>query len=169
MRRILSGLLIAAALFLVARWVWLAFVPETTRIRWRLEEMEAGFNETRLSPCLRGVAEEWRHADSRVDRALLADILRSVFFHEKDPKSGRFPLHAEFERDSLEIVLDPVDEERAEVVLVGVFSVLDGEEWSPAWRARITASLRKDPERGWQVTASAHEDLQADGRFLGMR
>ena len=169
MRRMFLGLLAGLAFLLVARWAWIALAPAETKIRWRLEEMSAGFNETRLAPCMRGVAEDWRHDDGRVNRDLLADLLRSVFFHEKEPETGRFPLRAEIEPESLLVTLDEQDSERARAELVGLFSVLDKGSWSLAWRARITLELRLDPEQGWQVSRSAHEDLEADGRFLGMR
>lgn len=169
MRRLLLALAAALVLFVVGRWVVLALVPETTRIRWRLESMCAGFNETRLAPCLEGVAATWQHEHSRLDRALFADSLRSVFFHEKDPESGRFPLRAEIEPDSLEIELDDSDATRARALLTGRFLVLEQAEWSSAWRARIELELARDAERGWQVVRSEHNDIEADGRFLGMR
>jgi len=169
MRRLLLALAAALVLFVVGRWVVLALVPQTTRIRWRLESMCEGFNETRLSPCLSGVAPTWRHASGGLDRERLTDALRSIFFHEKDPESGRFPLRAEIEPDSLEIELDEADDARARAHLIGRFLVLEHGEWSSAWRARIGLELARDPERGWQVVRSEHTDLEADGRFLGMR
>lgn len=169
MRRLLVATAAALALFLVGRWAVLALVGEPTRIRWRLEAMCEGFNETRLAPCLEGVAPEWRHAHSGLDRARLADALRSIFFHEKDPQSGRFPLRAEIEADSLEIEIDEHERGKARVLLNGRFQVLERGQWSDAWRARIELELAKHDERGWQVVRSEHTDLEADGRFLGMR
>lgn len=169
MRRPLLGLGAAIALFVVGRWVALALVPETTRIRWRLESMCDGFNETRLSPCLSGIAPGWRHASDGLDRERLTDALRSLFFHERDPQSGRFPLRAEIEPDTLEITLDEQDEARAGARLVGRFLVLEGGAWSSAWRARLELELARDAERGWQVARSAHVDLESDGRFPGTR
>jgi hypothetical protein len=169
MRRLLAVLAAALVLFLVGRWAVLALVGDATRIRWRLESMVEGFNETRLGPCLEGVAPQWRHDHSRVDRTLLADLLRSTFFHEKDPETGRFPLRAEIEPESLEITLDEEREGRARALLTGRFLVLDQGEWSSAWLARIELELEHDDERGWQVVRSEHTDIEADGRFLGMR
>lgn len=169
MRRILVALALAVVLFLVGRWAVLALVGEPTRIRWRLESMCEGFNETRLAPCLEGVAPQWRHTHSRLDRALLADSLRSVFFHEKDPQTGRFPLRAEIEPETLEIEIDGEDRAKARALFNGRFLVLVEGEWSSAWRARIELRLQKDSERGWQVVESDHSDIEADGRFLGMR
>jgi hypothetical protein len=53
--------------------------------------------------------------------------------------------------------------------LTGRFLVLDRGEWSSAWLARIGLELERDDERGWQVVRSEHTDIEADGRFLGMR
>ena len=38
-----------------------------------------------------------------LDRDRLADVLRSLFFHENDPDSGRFLYQVELERDTLVI------------------------------------------------------------------
>ena len=165
MRRVL---LIAIALSLLAllglrvRW-WLA--SDATRIRWRLEQMEAGFNDSRLGPCLRGVAEGWRDADAGIDRDRLADVLRSLFFHENDPDSGRFLYRVELERDTLVIETDPGREGNARVEVVARFSTLQGEDWSPTWRLRVRAEMAEDPERGWQAVRSEHETLESDGRL----
>lgn len=169
MRRLLAIVAAALVLVLVGRWAVLALIGDETHIRWRLESMVEGFNETRLSPCLEGVAPDWRHDHSRVDRALLADLLRSAFFHEKDPESGRFPLRAEIEPESLEITLDAERDGHARALLTGRFLVLERGEWSSAWLARIELELERDDERGWQVVRSEHTDIEADGRFLGMR
>lgn len=165
MRRVL---LIAIALSLLAllglrvRW-WLA--SDATRIRWRLEEMEAGFNDARLAPCLRGVAADWRDADAGVDRERLADVLRSLFFHENDPDSGRFLYRVELERDGLAIEVEPEGEGRARVDLVARFSTLQGGDWSPTWRVRLRVDMLEDAERGWQAVRSEHETLESDGRL----
>jgi hypothetical protein len=165
LRRLLLGLILLSALVLLgqrARY-WLA--SDATRIRWRLEEMEEGFNQTRLGPCLRGVSERWRDATSGTERALLADLLRSLFFHEVDPESGRFLYRVELERDSLGIEPDAEADGRARVDLVARFSTLEGEQWSPTWRVRIDAELERDSDLGWQVVRSEHETLESDGRL----
>jgi hypothetical protein len=169
MRRVLLVLIGLAALVLAGQRlrVWLA--SDATRIRWRLEEMEEGFNETRLAPCMRGVAAEWRDTESRVDRALLADLLRSLFFHEKDPESGRFPYRVELERETLAIEPDPQADGRARVEVVVRFSALERGAWSETWRVRVRAELAEDPDLGWQVLRSEHETLSTDGRLVDGR
>lgn len=169
MRRLLLALAAALVLFVVGRWLVLALVPETTRIRWRLESMQDGFNETRLAPCLEGLAPLWRHRGGEVDRARFADALRAAFFNEKDPETGRFALRAEIEPDTLEVELDADDDDKAVARCVGRFLVLERGAWSSAWRARLELELARDDERGWQVVRSEHEDLESDGRFPGTR
>lgn len=169
MRRLLAVLAAALVLFLVGRLAVLALVGDATRIRWRLESMVEGFNDTRLAPVLEGVAPDFQHDHSRVDRRLLADLLRSAFFHEKDPETGRFPLRAEIEEDTLEIALDEERPGHATALLNGRFLVLERGEWSSAWRARIELEWLEDDERGWQIVRSEHTDIEADGRFLGIR
>jgi hypothetical protein len=165
MRRILLVLIALSLVVLLAqrvRW-WLA--SDATRIRWRLEEMEEGFNASRLAPCLRGVADGWRDADARVDRDRLADVLRSLFFHEVDPDSGRFLYRVELERETLEIETDPAGDGQARVQVVALFSTLQGQAWSPTWRVRVRAEMAEDEDDGWQAIRSEHETLDSDGRL----
>ena len=169
MRRVLLVLIGLAALVAVGQRlrVWLA--SDATRIRWRLEEMEQGFNATRLGPCLRGIAADWRDEQGRVDRALLADLLRSLFFHEQDPESGRFPYRVELERESITIGPGPQEGGRAEVEVVALFSALEGGDWSPTWRVRVRGELVQHEDLGWQVVSSEHETLSTDGRLVDGR
>ncbi len=162
-------LIAASALVLAARRLWVALASQETRIRWRLEEMAEGFNEQSLGACLRGVADDWRDEGSEVDRALLADSLRALFFQERDQGSGGFPYRAEIERDALAIELDPEDRGRARADITARFLVLAGEEWSPTWRVRVGARLEKHAERGWQLSFTRHETLFSDGRLVRER
>ena len=169
MRRVLLALIALAALVLVGQRLRVALASDATRIRWRLEQMEAGFNEARLGACLRGVADGWRDTESGVDRALLADLLRSLFFHERDPESGRFPFRVELEPEALAIAVDPQVEGRAQVEAVARFSMLERGEWSETWRLRLRATLEQHEELGWQVVRSERETLSSDGRLVDAR
>jgi hypothetical protein len=166
MRRVLLVLVGLCVVVLLGRQLRLWVASPTTRIRWRLEGMEQGFNETRLGPCLRVVAETWRDETSGTERPLLADVLRSLFFHETDPESGRFPFRVELERETLSIELDPERDGHARVDVVAAFATLENGEWTPTWRVRVTADLIDDDERGWQAVRSEHETLVSDGRLL---
>ncbi len=166
MRRLIL-VLIGIALLLLAILklrVWLA-APET-RIRWRIEEMVEGFNEARVSPCMKGVAEEWRDGGGRIDRSRLADGLRYTFFQEKDRKTKAFRFRVELEEE-LVIALDPENEEAATVELLARFDCLRLEEWTATWRVSIEADMIDHEEEGWQVTRTRRETLWSDGRLVG--
>lgn len=166
MRRILLLLVAATALGLVVRGLWRALASDETRIRWRLEEMAEGFDETRLAPCLRGISERWRDEGTSLDRALLGDVLRSLFFHEKDPESGRFPYRVDLEREQLRI---ETDAQGARVEAVLRFDRLAEGAWEPSWRVRVEARMEEHPDLGWQVVRSAHETLETDGGLVRAR
>jgi hypothetical protein len=166
MRRVLIGLIALSALALIAQRACVALASQATRIRWRLEEMESGFNEASLGACLRGVDEAWRDAESGIGRAELADGLRALFLQEVDPETKRFRCRVELERESLDVQIDPQDERRAKVVLLARFELLERDAWTPTWRARISADLARDEERGWRAVRSSHETLESDGRLV---
>jgi len=165
MRRSLLVLIALAAALLAGqrlRW-WLS--SDATRIRWRLEEMEEGFNRARLGPCLRAVAKDWRDESSGLERALLAEILRALFFSERDPDSGRFRFRVELERETLSIELAAGERGRARVQAVAHFAALERGQWTPTWSVRVRADLAWEDGLGWQVHRSEHETLESDGRL----
>ena len=166
MKRTLLTLL-GLAVLLFAGWrVRLMLASPETRIRWRVEEMLEAFNEARLSPIMKGVAEGWRDEGERVDRERLADGLRYTFFQEKDPKTKAFRYRVELEEE-LAIVVDDKDARHATVALLARFDCLRLEEWTPTWRVRIEAELVEHEEHGWQVSRSKRETLWSDGRLVG--
>jgi hypothetical protein len=165
-RRALLALIALAALVLAAQRACVALASQTTRIRWRLEEMESGFNAAELGPCMRGIAAAWRDEESGIGRAELADGLRVLFFQEVDADSRAFRYRVGFDRQSLTIELDPAREGHARVALEALFELLERGAWAPTWRVRIEADLARDGELGWQVTRSRHTTLESDGRLV---
>jgi hypothetical protein len=165
-RRVLLALIALSALALAAQRAWVALASQTTRIRWRLEEMESGFNAAELGPCMRGIAVAWRDEERGIDRAELADGLRALFFQEVDPQSHAFRYRVGIDRESIAIELDPTHEGIARVALVALFELLERGAWSPTWRVRIEAELARDPQLGWQVTHSRPTTLESDGRLV---
>lgn len=168
MKRILLALLVLVASFIAFQQVRGCVVSEETKIRWRIEAMQEGFNEAKVAPCLRGVAEGWRDSQGRVDRALLADALRYAFLQERDPKTKSFRYRVDFEEE-LFIELDPEDEDRALAVLVLRFDRIDGEEWSVTWRVRVQATMARSEDRGWQIARTERETIWSDGRLMRRR
>ena len=168
MRRILLILIGLVVAFVGFQYIRGCLVSEETKIRWRIEEMEEGFDDAKVSPCLRGVADGWRDSRSGVTRVLLADVLRSVFFHERDPKTKRFRYRVELEEEPV-IELDSKDTHHASVTIVLRFDTLDGVEWAPTWRVQVEAEMHKYSDHGWQMTRTERETLWSDGRLMSRR
>ena len=166
MRRILLALIGLSALALVVQRACVALASEETKIRWRLERMERGFNEAQLAACLKGIADDWRHADSGLGRAELADALRATFMQEIDPESRAFRYRVALDRETLAIELEPGREDRARVQLELAFEILERGAWTPTWRARVEAELARDEELGWRAEQSRHATLASDGRLV---
>lgn len=166
MRRLVLVIIGIALLLLAILELRVRLASPETRIRWRIEEMVEGFNDARVSPCMKGVAEEWRDEGGRVDRSRLADGLRYTFFQEKDPKTKAFRFRVELEEE-LVIVLDPEDGESATVELLARFDCLRLEEWTPTWRVNIGAEMVEHEEDGWQVVRTRRETLWSDGKLVG--
>lgn len=166
MRRALKFALAGLALVLAFQALRHFLASEETRIRWRIEAMMNGFNDTRLSPALSGVGAEWRDRTRRVDRQRLADGLRYLFFQEKDPDTKRFPYRVELEPGTLVIEVDPTTRTRAEVAFEARFLALSRGEWRPTWRVRVRTEMHKHENLGWQMQESEHETLESDGRLM---
>lgn len=166
MRRVLLASIGLSVLVLLAQRAWVALASEETRIRWRVERMERGFNEAQLGACLKGVAEDWHHTDGGLSRAELADALRVIFMQEIDPESRAFRCRVRFDRDALTVELDPEREGRAALELEARFELLERGAWTPTWRARVEAELARDDELGWRAVQSRHETLESDGRLV---
>ncbi len=165
MRRLVKPLLILAAAVVAVLALRQALASEETRIRWRLESMMEGFNDTRLAPAMQGIGADWRDRTRRVDRPRLADGLRYLFLNEKDPATKRFPYRVELDRDTLAIELSPDDRTRAQVTFEALFHALKDGQWTPTWRLRISTSMHKHENLGWQLQESEHETLESDGRL----
>lgn len=166
MRRFLKLLVVGAALLVAVYFLRNFFASDETRIRWRIESMMEGFNETRLSPAMQGIGAEWRDESRRVDRARLADALRYLFFNEKDPQTRAFPYRAELVPDTLLIEFEDTDRSRARVDFEARFLMLNASEWEPTWRVRVRGSIEEHENLGWQLQQSSHETLESDGRLM---
>lgn len=165
MRRVLLVLIALAAGGLLVVRLRTALASEETRIRWRLEAALEGFNDQRVAPCLRALAEDWRHADG-LSREELGDGLRYLFFSER---RGTFPHRVALEDETLSIEVSADPEGSAELEFVLVFETLDEETWTTSWRARVLARFVRGDEQGWRCAGSSSRTLESDGRFPGAR
>jgi hypothetical protein len=157
-------ILIALVALATALALWrgaLLFVSDSTRIRWRLEEMAEAFGDTRLRPIAAGLAPDFRERTSELERTLILEILRGFFLEHT---RGPFPYRVELPEDRIAIELDPAGG-AAVATFVADFLERTGETWEPAWSVEIEAELRKT-EDGWQLHTSSHQSLTGDVRRL---
>lgn len=181
-----KGLLALVALAL-AYWAVSALVralaSDETRIRWVLEEMAEGFNETRLADATEGVGESFRDDTSGFGKAELIEALRYVFMSSKHPVTRAFPYRLELPRDELEIKLreprageigkqarasflarviepDPAPRRatRASDEDEEALDEAQGELAPRTWDLRVEADF-VDTEDGWKLARSTHEKL----------
>lgn len=160
MKRVLLLLALALVVVLGVRWVVLALVPDETKIRWVVEEMEEGFNEGSAKRSVSGLAEDWSHEHAR---GMTAELLQRYLFGEfqgmRAQGDHRLDARVEVDEDELSI---QVDGQEASLDGEATFSRLQAGEWVPNWRVRFHARL-EDRDDGWLVVRSSSEDLEGRG------
>jgi len=142
-----------AGLALGLRWVLVSLGSPEDKIRWRLEQMAEGFNETRLAPVLAGLEDDYRDAGSGRGRDDVADALRWLFLHEDSPAG--FLLRVEIPETELGLVLDP-EGDAADVRGRARFYRREQDQGGETlwWDARFVARF-EDGEDGWQIVRTA--------------
>ena len=91
MRRVLFGVLAIVLLYFGVRAIVHFFASDETKIRWVVEDMVDGFNETRMNPVMTGLAQEFVHEDPPVHKDEARAMLAQMFLQDKDPQTKRFP------------------------------------------------------------------------------
>ncbi len=164
MKRFLSlAIVLALAGFVVYR-MGLRFVSDETKIRWRLETMATGFNETDRSDCLGAFADDFVHKSPAFDRERLGAFLVHVFLTGKHPKTKQFRYRVELPEEKTEIVVDSQSSETATVECEAVFFERSSQEWRQAWNVAVTAALEKRDGR-WYLVRSEHKTVSGRRPF----
>jgi hypothetical protein len=161
-----------------------AFASDETRIRWVLEEMAEGFNETQLAAATQGVGESFRDDTSGYGKAELIEALRYVFMSSKHPVTRAFPYRLEIPREQLDIELRAaragehgeharakflarvIEPDPAPTRAARGAAAADEETESAAtsapeprvWDLRVQADFTLT-EDGWKLARSTHEKL----------
>lgn len=163
LKRILLAALLLVLVLLVGRWLVHAIVSEETRIRWTLEEMADGFNDTDTNQVLAGLAPDYFDDTYGADRPSVRQALAYVFLQRKDPVTKGFLYEVELPEDEITIELVGEREESARVTLLARFSEKNGDERKIVWETRVKAEMvERDGE--WMVLASEQETVS--GRLL---
>ena len=125
-----------------------ALASDEQKIRWVFEDMQSGFNRTRMAPVIRGFEISYRDESSGLTRDELREVLAYLFLREHDPETKRFRLRMELDGDALAVQI--TDETSATVSGAARFFELEDGAEQVFWDARFVAEL-VDGEKGWQV------------------
>jgi len=160
-KRILLVLAGALLLLLVGRAIVRALVSDETKIRWAIEDMREGFDETRMDPILVAFDERFHDETSGADRADVRQALAYLFFSAKDPETKGFPYRVEI--DVTKLAIDDSDPPAAECDLDARFLDFRGGEEKPAWEIAIHSRWTRG-EYGWRIASTRYETKS--GRML---
>jgi len=157
LKRFLLTALATVVLAFVGRMLVRAVASDETKIRWRLEAMAEGFNETSNNACTEGLADDFLDESYGADRALVRQALAYLFFHRKDPVTRGFLYRVELPPESMRIAVDEGGE-TARLEMIARFFERNGAAEEVAWETRIDAELvERDGE--WLIRRSEHQTL----------
>jgi hypothetical protein len=158
MQRFLLSALAAFAAFFGVRSIVRALASDETKIRWVVEDMESGFNDTRMSRVLGGLSSDFLDETWGADREMVHAGLARMFFEEKDPDTKHFLYRVDIPKDELAM---EIDGEAASMNLVASFYEVHGASEKLAWKARIHAALVKTKD-GWKIRRSENKSLEGN-------
>ena len=157
MKRALFALLALVLLWFGVRAIVRAFASDETKIRWVVEDMADGFNETRMNPIMNGLAEDFLEDSWGADKALARAGLAQMFFQSKEAVSNKFPYRVEIPEDEFRVQVHEGEPRTAEFDLVAHFDESKAGEWSSRWKAKVHAQLVLAPG-GWKIQRARLDD-----------
>jgi hypothetical protein len=160
MKRFLLCAIAAFAAYFGLRAIVHGLASDETKIRWVVEDMASGFNATRMSPVLAGLAPDFLDETWGADRELVHAALAHMFFTDKDETTKRFLYRVEIPKDDLTI---DIDGHNAEMKFVASFFEVHGDEEKMTWKARMQAHFVKTDD-GWRIRRS--ESTSIEGKRL---
>jgi len=158
-KRLLLAVAVIVVGFLAVRQLVIVLASDETKIEWLIEDMADGFNDAHAGDAVEGLAKDWRHEGSGIDRPTLQAALFQEFRSFGESKRGRETYRVEVLEDLLTI---RVDGETATVAGEAEFARAHEDEWSTVWRIRFAAELANG-EAGWEIGTSRHENLEGWG------
>jgi len=163
LRRILLGLAGALLCFFVGRAIVRALVSDETRIRWLVEDMQAGFDRTRMDPILVAFAGNFRDDTSGADRQNVREALAYLFLTAKDPQTKAFPYRVEVGIPRIAVDRSTASEPTADVDVDARFFDRRGSEEQLAWEIAVASRWTRG-EYGWRIASTRYETKS--GRML---
>lgn len=145
-------------LFFAGRWLYLVFASDETQIRWVIERMTEGFNDTRANPCLDALAPSFVDTTSGADRELVHRALVQLFFTAKDETTKKFLYSVEMPEDEMKIQVAESDPPTATIDALARFFEVHGEARSLAWEIRVHGELA-ECEDDWQLVRTQHDTV----------
>ena len=154
-RFLLSAIATIAAVFGI-RAIVHALASDPTKIRWVIEDMASGFNDTRTGRVLDGLSRDFLDETWGADREMVHAGLAHMFFEEKDEATKRFLYRLEIREDELSI---DVVGTQASTNFIARFFEVHGAKETTAWTARMHADFVKTDD-GWKVRRSQSKSLE---------
>jgi hypothetical protein len=163
MKRALIAIVATFALWFVGRAVVHAFASDATLIRWTIDDMIEGFNDTRMNPILDGLDREFLDATYGADRELVRGALAYLFLNSKDPATKAFPYRAEWADTAPPSVDTKSEPRRAHVEFEVRFFLTERGAEKPVWRIAVHGELQKR-DGAWRFKST--ETVTKDGTRL---
>jgi hypothetical protein len=168
MKRLLLAVVALLLIGFAGRALLRLLASDETKIRWALEEMRDGFNDTELAPIVDHLHPLFREEQSGADLDMVEQALIAVFFGEIDTTTKSFALRvdSDFDAWTVDVVARDIDSP-ASARAVGEFAMSrrKGEQETLLWRARAALELSQDDEDGWQVLRATLDTLEGDRRL----
>jgi len=150
LRNLLLGLVLVLLAYFGIRGLIHALASAETKIRWTIENMVEGFNDSKMNPVIGGIAENFVDKTSDVKREDLRSILVWMFLNETDDRHA-FLWSAVFDKQTLSVKLG-LDKHSADAACSVRFFRRRGEQNELVWDAHVAGTLALG-EDGWQWTA----------------
>ncbi len=157
MKRLLFGLVALILLWFGVRAIVHAFASDETKIRWVVEDMADGFNDTRMNPIMSGLAQDFLEDSWGADRELARAGLAQMFLQQKDALTKKFPYRVRIPEQEFHVQVHESEPRTAEFDLVAQFEQSKGEEWTSRWTAKVHAELVLAPG-GWKIRRARLDD-----------
>ena len=156
MRRLLLVLAAALTLWFLGRALVHALASDETKIRWRVEAMEEGYNTGDVGDVIAPLHADWTHEQhAGLDREMVRAVLAREALQERNPNTRRLARRVDLDEDTLAIT---VDGDAATLEVVASFSRWVDEAWKPDWTARFHADFVRTDD-GWKTNRSRHADI----------
>ena len=162
MRKSLVGITGIGVVCVVAYWIYVSLVSDSTRIRWLLDEMEDGFNASSARAVVSGLSKDFQEETSRVSSQDIRSFLVYTFLKERDSKTKEFRFRVELGEPQIE-VQEPEKKEATVKVRAGFFE-RRGDRWRVVWEVDIEGDLEKR-EEGWKIVRSRHATAEGKRPF----